>query len=205
MKKIGRWLAGIAASALTMVLVLALLPYASRLLARIMPDESGAAIKASAIISSRLETSARLETLSVAEEGVLNYDIQAAFIGSVANVNVRYVYTGSFGIDLSEVTMQVTGDEIIFTLPAPGLISDSLDPQEVYRNNEWYPYFDDNDYQQLLTDERLACRERYLSGEHAQALWHATTKAMDQTIAQWIADVQGQVQFTYRMAEQASP
>ncbi|MBQ8202392.1 MAG: DUF4230 domain-containing protein [Clostridia bacterium] len=205
MKKFFQWLLKLIGSALTMVIVLALLPHASRLMASLMPDESGAAIRASAVIARKLETTARLETLAVSEEGVLNYDINAAFIGTVASVNVKYQYNASFGIDLKSVRMQVSGSRIIFSLPEPILLNDSLTPIEVYRNDDWYPYFDDNDYQKLLEDERIACRERYLSGEYAQQLWDAATTAMDETVGRWIADVDGRVSIQYVMAEQDAP
>ena len=116
MKALLRWLAKIVGSAITIVLVVVIFPYVSQLAAKLMPDESGAAIKASAILASRLENSARLETMKVEEEGVLNYDIQAALLGSVANINVSYLYEASFGIDLSKVTMQASGNEIVFLL-----------------------------------------------------------------------------------------
>lgn len=200
MKKFLRWLAGIIGSALTMVLVLVMLPHATRLLASIMPDESGAAIKASAILSQKLDSSARLETMKVTEEGVLSYQIDAAFIGTVGGVDVSYTYEGSFGIDLQKVQMQLSGAAITFVLPAPEVLADSLTPKEVARNS-LYPYFDDNDYEKVLEEERIACRERYLSGEYEQQLWDATVQAFEATVAQWIGSVRDQVTFHYEMAE----
>ncbi len=202
MKKFARWLGKIAATALTTVLVLALLPYASGLLGRIMPDEGAAAVKASAIISQKLDTSARLETLSVSEEGVLNHEINAAFIGTVASVSVRYRYAASFGVDLKAVEIRLDGSTLTFILPEPVLLNDSLTPLETYRNDAWYPYFDDNDHQRLLEDERLACRERYLGGDYEQQLRDATVQAFDETIADWIGSVRDQVTIQYQMAEQ---
>ena len=105
MKRIGKWLLGLITSALTLVLVIVLLPYAAKWVARIMPDESAAAIRASVVLSQKLEQSAKLETLHVTEEGALNYEIKAAFLGTVASINADYTYEGSFGIDLQQVTM----------------------------------------------------------------------------------------------------
>ena len=68
MKRIGKWLLGLITSALTLVLVIVLLPYAAKWVARIMPDESAAAIRASVVLSQKLEQSAKLETLHVTEE-----------------------------------------------------------------------------------------------------------------------------------------
>ena len=109
MKRIGKWLLGLITSALTLVLVIVLLPYAAKWVARIMPDESAAAIRASVVLSQKLEQSAKLETLHVTEEGALNYEVNAAFLGTVASINADYTYEGSFGIDLQQVTMTRDG------------------------------------------------------------------------------------------------
>lgn len=201
MKAFFRWLGKVVGSALTVILVIVLFPYVSKIAARLLPDESGAAIKTSAILSSKLENSARLETLKVQEEGVLNYDIQAALLGSVANINVSYVYDASFGIDLSKVDMVPVGSVITFTLPAPELLQDSLTPKDVYRDDYWFPGFSDADYEKLLQTERAARRDNYLSGEQQVMLWNATVAAFEQTISAWLQSVNSNVTFNYIQAE----
>ncbi|MGN1369882.1 MAG: DUF4230 domain-containing protein [Aristaeellaceae bacterium] len=200
MRAFFRWLAKIIGSALTVILVVILFPYVSRLAARLLPDESGAAIRASAVLATKLENSARLETLKVEEDGVLNYDIRAAFIGSVAQVNVSYQYEASFGIDLNEVAMQVSGNELVFTLPQPVLIQDVLTPSEVYQDDFWYKGFTLEDYEKLLESERIARREEYLSGDASAQLWDATIEAFEKTIAAWLKDVNNSLTLTYRQA-----
>lgn len=197
MRAFMRWIGRIIGSALTIVLVIILFPHLSRLAAEFMPDESGAAIKASAILAEKLEQSSRLETLRVSADGVLNYDIQAAFIGSVANINASYCYDASFGIDLQKVQMQASGNELTFYLPETEVLLDSLTPSEVYRDDFWYPGFSDQDYENLLENERLLCRERYLSGEYEETLWQASIEAFEKTITPWISSIQGQLVFRY--------
>ena len=200
MKRFFRWLGKIIGSALTIVLVIVLFPHISKLAAKLMPDESGAAIKASAILAQNFESSARLETLKVEEEGVLNYDIQAAFIGSVANINATYTYEASFGVDLSKVTMQIADNELKFLLPEPELIQDNLTPNEVYRDDFWYPGFSDSDYERLMENERLARQAAYLDGENSEQLWNATVSAFESTIATWLKDVNAALTFRYEKA-----
>lgn len=200
MKAFFRWLAKVLGSALTIVLVIVLFPHVSKIAANLLPDESGAAIKASAILTSKLENSTRLETLKVEEEGVLNYDIQAALIGSVANINVSYNYDASFGIDLSKVTMVPSGNVITFTLPQAELLQDSLTPKEVYRDDYWFPGFSDAEYEKLLQEERLARREVYLNGEQKDNLWNATVAAFEQTISAWLQSVNAGLSFNYIQA-----
>ena len=197
MKALGRWIAKVVGGALMLALVFAMLPYVSHIVDKLMPDESGAAIKASAIIATHLEESARLETLKVEEEGVLNYDIQAALIGNVASINVRYTYAGSFGIDLSKVQMQVNGNQIVFQLPAPELLQDSLTPLESYRNDFWYPGFSDDDYAKLLEKERLARRKAHLTGDNGQNLAAISQRMFENTIATWIQNVNGNVEIRF--------
>lgn len=201
MKALLRWLAKIVGSAVAILLVIVLFPHMSRIAASLMPDESGAAIKASVILAASMENAARLETFTVKEDGVLNYDIQAALLGSVANVNVRYVYEASFGIDLKNVSMQPTGNEIVFLLPEIELLQDSLTPQEVYRDDFWYPGFSDSDYERLLADERQQRRNAYLNGEQQELLWAATVEAFEETISAWIQDLDANLIFRYVQAE----
>ena len=205
MKAFFRWLAKVVGSALTIILVIVLFPHVSKLAASLLPDESGAAIKASAILSSKLENSARLETMTVEEEGVLNYDIQAALIGSVANINVSYVYEASLGIDLSKVVMKPTGNVITFILPPFEVLQDSLTPQEVYRDDYWYPWIKDEKYEKLFEDERSAHRAAYLTGEKSDALWNATAEAFEKTIAAWMHELNAQLTFTCEKAPEESP
>lgn len=196
MKAFFRWLGRIVASALTLVLTLALLPYASRLIARIMPDESGATIRASAVISTRLKESSRLETQQVTQVGVMYHQIMAAFIGPVADVNVEYQYDASIGIDLSKVVMQRAGSTLVFYIPDVEVLNDSLTPIESTRNDWWYPFLSDKDYNRMLEEERVLRRDTYLS-ENRDLLWEASVTAFEKTIGAWLQDVGGQVTFRF--------
>ncbi len=205
MKAFLRWLGRVVGSAITIVLVIIFFPYLSRIAEKLMPDESGAAIRTSAILASRLENSARLETLKVAEDGVLNYDIQAAFLGSVANINVSYQYVGSFGVDLKKVQMQAAGNTITFILPDPELIQDDLIPAEVHKNDFWYPGFSEMDYERLLEKEKNARREVYLAGEKATYLWNSSVEAFQSVVEVWMKEIGGHLTFRYERAAEAPP
>lgn len=202
MKAFFRWLGKGVGSALTIVLVVVLLPHAARLAAKLLPDESGAAVRVSAVLASKFAESARLETFTVEDEGVLNYDIQAALIGTVANISIQYTYEGSFGIDLQQVQMRVEGDRLILVLPEVEVLQDALRPTEVYRDDFWYPGFSDADYEKLLEDERIARREAHLS-EDGEAMWQATVSALDKTLSAWLNGVDVGITVEYVRAERA--
>ena len=201
MKRIGKWLAGVFASALSLVLAVVLLPYASKLAAKLMPDDSAAAIRASAVLSQKLEETAMLETMHVSEEGVMQYEIKAAFIGTVASIDAAYTYEASFGIDLKEVKLDLSGDTLTLVLPKPTLILDSLTPTNIQRDTALYPYLDDNDVQQALENQRLECRERYLSGDQEEALWNATVASMESTVSKWLEEASLYTSVQYKAAE----
>jgi len=204
MKAILRWLAKILASAITIALLIIFFPYLSEIANEMMPDESGTAIKTSMILASKLEESARLETLKVEDEGVLNYEVKAAFLGTVATINLSYKYEGSFGIDLRKVQMHVAKNKITFVLPLPEVIQDTLTPQEIVSDDYWYPGFSEMDFEKLLENERLACRENYLHGEQVEMLCEKSLTAFESTIASWMKSLNRNLEIHYEIADQTT-
>ncbi len=188
MKKLLHWMGRVAGSAVTLALVIVLLPYVSRLTAAVMPDLSGLAVKTCATLSQTMTGSARLETAVVDEEGVLSNELNALFLGSVASLTMRYQYHASVGIDLTRVQMRVSGRKITFLLPPLEVLSDSITPVETVRDDFWYGYgFDDKTCQALLEQERAACREKWLADTaQSDALWEKTEEAFRSTITGWL-------------------
>ncbi len=203
MKALLKWFAKVIGSAVSVILVVVLFPYASRLAARLLPDESGASIRISATLAAELADSARLETLRVTEDRVLNNDIIASFIGSVASVNASYTYEASFGIDLKKVRLSVEQNTITFELPPAELLHDSLTPKEVYQDNFWYPGFTFADYEKVLEAERMDRRNSYLSGDASETLWNSTLAAFQAAIEPWIREANGTVEFVYTQMKNA--
>ena len=201
MKPFLRWLANISGSVVVIALLIMFFPHITKFAKKIMPDESGSAIRASAVIATKLENGARLETLKVEEDGVLDYDIRAAFLGSVANLSASYTYEASFGIDLKKVALRLSNSEITFLLPMPELIQDSLSPKEVYSDDFWYPGFSKADYQRVMEDERIACREAYLDGDKGVVLQEATLKAFEETITAWIKEINHNLTIHYEWSQ----
>lgn len=200
MKAILRWLSKVLGSALCIILVIVFFPYLSRLAAKLLPDESGAAIKATIVLSSKLENSSRLETLKVEDDCALNYGIQASFLGEVANISLRYRYSASFGIDLSKVDMQIDGSSVIFYLPAPEVIHDSVVLQDIHEDDFWYPGFSKMDLQNLLEAEREARRNSYLAGDQYSQLLEASRAAFEATISTWLQEANTSLSFRCEMA-----
>lgn len=186
MKRFLRWLGRVAAMALTLILIIVLLPYASRLASAVLPDLSGAALNTSVLLSHKLETSARLETNIIEDEGILNSTTEALFIGQVQSVTMKYTYRASVGIDLSKVQMRVRGNTITLLLPDLEILTDSITPDQIEKNDFWYPLTESR-RQELLENELLLCRQRcfdqYAASDEA---WNNTVSAMENTVSGWL-------------------
>lgn len=190
MKHLLKWLAKIAGTVISIGLLIIFFPYISRFARELMPDEAGSAIRARAVLETRLRDSARLETLLVEEDGLLEYDIKAAFIGSVAKITVSYTYKGSFGIDLQKVTVQMLDDNtLLCTLPLPELLQDDLVTKEMFADDFWYPGFTKDDYNRLLTEEQHHCREKFLNGVQYDELLRRSQAAFEKTVSSWLTEV----------------
>lgn len=202
MKSILKWLAGIAGTVITFVLITVLLPYAATLADWILPDISGSHVKSAAILSQQLQESARLETLLVNGDGVISAEREAAFIGTVSSISVTYRYTGSYGIDLRDVQLRVSGNQVVFVLPQPVLLSDSITMDEVYRDGilDGAVRFSDKELQDLLEAEKQKFRDQYLTGENVQALRDASVTAMEGTIAVWMSGINSRLNCSYEWA-----
>ena len=186
MKRLMHWLARVAATALAVVLIAVLLPYASRWASSILPDLSGAALNTSILLSHQMQQSARLETSTVEDEGVLNASTSAMFLGMVQSVTIRYVYRASLGIDLRKVNIKVENDGITLLLPEVEILSDSLDPLQTVKDDFWYPLTEER-RQKLLEDELVKCRERCLT-EYAASddAWQSAVSALSDTVSAWV-------------------
>lgn len=186
MKKLLHWLARTVAAALSLVLAVVLLPYASRWASSFLPDLSGAALNTSILLSHQMQESARLETTVVEDEGVLNATTSAMFLGTVQSVTIQYVYRASLGIDLRKVEMHLEGNRITLLVPEVEILSDSLTPVQVVKDDFWYPLTEER-RQRLLQEELAGCRERCLA-EYAASddAWENTVSALSDTVSAWM-------------------
>jgi len=161
LKRFLKWLGKVVGTALSLVLVIIMLPYATKWIGKLLPDGSRNAITVSAVLSRQMEASSRLETAKIEDEGVISSSVDALFIGQVQNVVIQYRYEASMGIDLKKVKMQILGNVLTLELPPVEVLADSLTPLNVERNDFWFPLSEERRLK-LLEDERLKCRAHYL-------------------------------------------
>lgn len=202
MKTFLKWLGRVTGGAISFILIVVLMPYFATFADYVLPDISGAHVRNAAILSQQMQQSARLETLIVTGEGAINAEVDALFLGTVSSVNATYTYTGSYGVDLSRVQVKISGSKLIFLLPQPELLSDSVELVDVYRDGSYdrAVRVDDKGLQSLLDAEKQKWREQYLTGEHADALRQASITAIESTIAQWMTGLNGRLQYEFQWA-----
>ena len=196
MKAFLKWISGIIGTALCLVLIVVMLPYASRWAAQVIPDLTGAAMTTSATLSRKLAQSARLECIQADREGVLESTVDALLIGTVQSVQIAYDYHASIGIDLSKVQIRVEGSRITLILPDMEVISDSLTPTQIDRKDFWYPLTDER-REKLLEEERLACREAEIEAAKSDEGWNSVISALESTVSGWMTSENSRLTIDY--------
>ena len=205
MRAVGRWLARVLGTAAALVIVVAALPYASKLMDLWMPGVTGASIVQAATLSREIKGTARLETTTIDEEGILTSSTSALFLGEVQRVAIQYAYHASVGISLDKVQLRVEGNKITFVLPAPEVLADSLIPDYAKStiNDFWYKLTDVR-RQQLLDDEQLARRTAVTEDQlSSDAAWSNTVAAFETYIASWLSKGNSNLTFAYERAVSA--
>ena len=154
MRSAGRFVIGIIGNALALILAIVLLPYGFQAANKLFPSMSGEIQIQSTVLKQSLENSARLETATVDEEGVLIAETNVIILGTVGKSVITYRYQGSFGIDLRKVNIELSGNDMTFILPPVEVMMDKIEPIDINQNN-FFSYRIDKS-----TSRRLDCRLR---------------------------------------------
>ena len=180
-----RFVLRVLSTALILTLTLVLLPHVTRLAGRLWPDPARTT-RASEVLRHQLTQTARLETLTVDDEGVMTSTVQAALIGEVQRVTIHYDYHASIGIDLEKVRVSAEGGELTVLLPPLEILSDSLTPTQVDRNDFWYPLTEGR-RARLLEAERTSRAEASLAeARDSASLKEETLGRLQQLITSWL-------------------
>ena len=175
----------ILSTALVITLVLVFLPRLTRLVGRLWPDPARTE-RVSEILRHELSQSARLETLTVDDTGVLTATVQAALIGEVQRVTIEYDYHASVGVDLKKAALSAEDGVLVLTLPDFELLGDSLTPTSVDRQDFWYPLTEKR-RDQLLSEERskraAAALEEARTSEKVR---RDTLSSLEELISSWL-------------------
>ena len=180
-----RFLLRIVSTALIISLVLVFLPRLTRLVGRLWPDPARTE-RVSELLSHELKDSARLETLTVDDRGVLTATVQAALIGEVQRVTMDYDYHASVGVDLTKVRLSAEDGVLTLYLPPFEILSDSLTPTHVDRQDFWYPLTEKRRAQ--LIEEEKASRADAILAEviSSDDVWNRTVGTLSGLIRSWM-------------------
>ena len=180
-----RFLLRIVSTALIISLVLVFLPRLTRLVGRLWPDPARTE-RVSELPSHELKDSARLETLTVDDQGVLTATVQAALIGEVQRVTMDYDYHASDGVDLTKVRLSAEDGVLTLYLPPFEILSDSLTPTHVDRQDFWYPLTEKRRAQ--LIEEEKASRADAILAEVGSSddVWNRTVGTLSGLIRSWL-------------------
>ena len=153
---------------------------------RLFRDVTGEIRIQSAVLKQKLESSKRLEVMTVDEEGILNAETSVIILGTVGSTTIRYRYTASLGIDLGKVIMTTESDRIIFLIPDAEILNDGIEALEINRHN-FFSKAIEKSAETLLSEQRILCREQYLKENiHTEKTWDNTVKALEETICSWL-------------------
>ena len=188
MKSTLRWLLTVLSKALTVVLIIVLLPAVRNVFQPMLKDLSGKIIAQSHVIERNLASSKRLEFTTVDEEGVLDAKTNVILLGTVGSTVIHYRYTASVGIDLSRVIMVTDSERIIFMLPEAEILNDGIEALQIDRHNLFSKAIEES-VESLLQRQRLRCREEYLADhQFSEEYWQDLVSAFRETICQWLSN-----------------
>ncbi len=180
-----RFLLRIVSTALIISLVLVFLPRLTRLVGRLWPDPARTE-RVSELLSHELKDSARLETLTMDDQGVLTATVQAALIGEVQRVTMDYDYHASVGVDLTKVRLSAEDGVLTLYLPPFEILSDSLTPTHVDRQDFWYPLTEKR-RAQLIEEEKASRADAILAEvESSGDVWNRTVGTLSGLIRSWM-------------------
>ena len=180
-----RSLVRIVTAALILALALVFLPHLTRWAGRLWPDPVRTE-RAGIVLRHELNQSARLETLTVDDEGSMTSTVQAALIGEVQRVTIQYDYHASIGVDLEKAEVTAENGVLNLILPPLEILSDSLTPTQVDRQDFWYPLTEKR-RSQLLEEERASRASAVLQeARTSESLRRETVSRLEKLVASWL-------------------
>ena len=175
----------ILSTALILALTVVMLPHLTRLAGRLWPDPARTE-RVSQILRHELSQSTRLETLTVDDQGVLTASVKAALIGEVQRVTIDYNYHASIGVDLENAEVSTEDSVITLILPPFEILSDSLTPTRIDRQDFWYPLTEKR-RSALLEEERVKRAQAALEEvRSSEKVLRETADRLQRMVQSWI-------------------
>ncbi len=184
MKKIGKFSLRVAALALALILAYAAYPYARDFLRNLLNDVDFD--RSASVISHEMEKLGELTSLRTSDEGVMDASVDALLVGKVASVRAAYRYEAGFGVDLTRAVVSAEKNGVSVALPAVRMLYDSFEVTDAPEINDFFSLIDQEKYQEMLSEQALACRAAYTGDADTLArAREAAREALGELIARW--------------------
>lgn len=188
LKKCGK----ILSTALVLVLVVSLLPYARQLLGRFLPSFKEDTSVTLERLSHEMAEVGKLTTVQYTDDGMIDSVTSALLVGNVQRVRIPYRYEIGLGVNLNQITLTAGEDGVITAaVPSVSMMYDGLTVTgEAQIDDFWYPLSEEK-YQQIIDSQALACREAYLSDAALlEKAWQSTAAALYGAFVQWMPEAE---------------
>ena len=183
MKKITKLLVRILCLTCAILLAAVLLPAVKSLL-----PQPGYA-RTSTQLTHAMQEAGELTAVTYTDTGVAVAETKALLVGTVLKVSIPYEYKIGFGFALKDVVLEANESNIAVYLPDIVMLHDSFTVTGEVQVEKLLYDLTEKHYQQILDDEALSCRKRYLDGtEYQQAAWDAACKALSGLFSQWTGE-----------------
>ena len=138
------------------------------------------------LISHQLEEVGELVTLRAIDNGVLNGELKAKFLGTVSQVTVPYQYEIGMGIKLEDVVLTPGENDLTVSVPPAQVLYDSFQVTGEPETKDILRQASQARYQKLQNAQHEECRQQYLSDQESmQSAWKSACDQLRALFSQW--------------------
>ena len=199
MKKIGKWLLRVLATALGIILAVTLLPYAKTWVTALLGQLNYTQI--SQTLTHEMREVGKLTAVEYSDTGVMEATTEALFLGTVQRVSVPYQYDISLGIDLEKAVVEAGESSITVYLPDAELLSDKLTATDDPTIDDFWNLLTEKRYQAMLTSQEEKCRAAYTDDAATmEGAWNSAQKALQKLMNTWLDGLKININFEHLSA-----
>ena len=187
MKRFGKWLLRVLATAAGIALAVFIVRYG-------WDWVNGSVLggkykRATEIISHEMLKGGEMTSVKYFDQAVMESSTKALLIGDVQKVTVPYAYEIGLGIQMDRVTVEAKEDGIAVAVPKAKMIYDSFQVTGEPKVSDFLYPLSKSRYQEMLDAQAKECREKYLSGdEFLNAAWEEACALIRAQAEQWTGE-----------------
>ena len=187
MKRFGKWLLRVLATALGIALAVFIVRYGWEWVNGSILG--GKYRRATEIISHEMLKGGEMTSLKYSDQAVMESSTRALLIGDVQKVTVPYAYEIGLGIRLDQVTVEAKEDGVAVTVPKARMVYDSFQVTGEPKVSDFLYPLSESRYQEMLNEQEKECREKYLSNEeYLDAAWDEACALIRAQAEQWTGE-----------------